>query len=706
MERRPTWLRGREAGAPIDGAPKWWKENGGPPSDMGHSHGQSHGAVCCQPSGSVTQKCDIPRHLRELIEEGVISESQATKIVERETKLATPKDPIYGAAAEGDFSLLQQALAVQQIPTAVDESGKSVLHWAAESGNVAMVQWLLQHGAPVSARDPTSSGASPLHTAAVNGHYKVVQALVDEGKAEVMAKDDEGQTALHRACAAASIPCAALLLSLGAHVDAVDDFGMTPLACVFAEREASDAQTGQLVHLLVEMGASINRADADGNTPLHHASATIRYGAVSVLVERGATITTENSAKDIPLDVVAKGVTTMERFDQRRGAMIVALLRPHRTIRGVERLFGLWASPKGKQSTRNLVFFLPFIWLAVAGYVGEVIGPVFFGPKPFGYVTVARLGAAFGIVVVTINMVNVCFALIGQHMAFIMNGLVWAQCALMYFTLVVWFGPRISTPLTPVSDKDAIAGPLVLVLIAIGTVVLFRSAYMVRKYEKYNIVKGVPDLRGRHELIKRVGKQGKLDTNHFDFSSFAERPLRSKHADYLPAWGPAVVRSELYARFDHYCPFSDCVVGQRNHVYFFQYVLAIVGMSILFVYLSVRFVVKDYGPTGAHSVVFSVLRWLVCRPWVTWVGGNAALHATWATCLFFDQLNMAVMEDLTTNEKINAHKYDYVSRSNYGSFRPSPWSLGPMGNLKRLIGGMRDPDYRKVFTTPDQQFSV
>lgn len=172
-----------------------------------------------------------------------------------------------------------------------------------------------------------------------------------DGKAEVMAKDDEGQTALHRACAAASIPCTALLLSLGAHVDAVDDFGMTPLACVFAERvrslvlssrhrpptismipwspfshvtpyhnrcgsvlpgsagckaltiffffhcclpfgdltrlpslffapsrvqEASDAQTGQLVHLLVEMGASINRADADGNTPLHHASATIR----------------------------------------------------------------------------------------------------------------------------------------------------------------------------------------------------------------------------------------------------------------------------------------------------------------------------------------------------------------------------------------------------------------------------------------------
>lgn len=181
----------------------------------------------------------------------------------------------------------------------------------------------------------------------------------------------------------------------------------------------------------------------------------------------------------------------------------------------------------------------------------------------------------------------------------------------------------------------------------------------MKKYEKLNIIKGVPDVRGRQELIKRMSKAGKLDMIHFDFSSFAERPLRSKHADYLPAWGPAIVQSELYgtpawrplwkamclmasvlavllvytheievltflrccsrryARFDHYCPFSDCVVGQRNHVYFFQYVGAIVLMSVLFVYLSARFVVKDCGPTGAHSAVFSVFRWLVCRPWVS-----------------------------------------------------------------------------------------
>ena len=38
--------------------------------------------------------------------------------------------------------------------------------------------------------------------------------------------------------------------------------------------------------------------------------------------------------------------------------------------------------------------------------------------------------------------------------------------------------------------------------------------------------------------------------------------------------------------------------------------------------------------------------------------------------------------------------------SKYGGFSPSPWSKGFMGNLANLLEGMRQPDFRKVFTTP------
>jgi ankyrin repeat protein len=62
---------------------------------------------------------------------------------------------------------------------------------------------------------------------------RVVQALVD-GNADIHAVDNEGQTALHAACAATSIPCAALLLGLGAVIDAVDAKGTTPISCVFS----------------------------------------------------------------------------------------------------------------------------------------------------------------------------------------------------------------------------------------------------------------------------------------------------------------------------------------------------------------------------------------------------------------------------------------------------------------------------------------
>lgn len=163
----------------------------------------------------------------------------------------------------------------------------------------------------------------------------------------------------------------------------------------------------------------------------------------------------------------------------------------------------------------------------------------------------------------------------------------------------------------------------------------------------------------------------------------------------------AQVQSALYARFDHYCPFTDCVVAQRNHIYFLQFVGAIVFMCVIFVYLSIRFIMVDCPPTGAHSIIVGFIRRLVCRPWVTWVAGHSLLHAMWATCLLLDQLNMIVVEDLTTNEKINARKYPYVPISKYGGLGPSPWSRGPPGNLARLVGGMREPDYRKTFTTPN-----
>lgn len=64
--------------------------------------------------------------------------------------------------------------------------GKTILHWAAESGSIKLVDELLTREVDLTIRDVY--GETPLHYAAENGHLDVVQRLVEAG-ADVHATD-------------------------------------------------------------------------------------------------------------------------------------------------------------------------------------------------------------------------------------------------------------------------------------------------------------------------------------------------------------------------------------------------------------------------------------------------------------------------------------------------------------------------------------
>lgn len=69
-----------------------------------------------------------------------------------------------------------------------DESGRSVLHWAACGGHTNLVQWLIEHQANVDATDDALW--TPLIIAASAGHEAVVRLLLGSG-AEVNACTDQ-----------------------------------------------------------------------------------------------------------------------------------------------------------------------------------------------------------------------------------------------------------------------------------------------------------------------------------------------------------------------------------------------------------------------------------------------------------------------------------------------------------------------------------
>lgn len=192
-------------------------------------------------------------------------------------------------------------------------NGRTLLHCAvlATANDAACVAWLLAGGANVDAR--TEHGESALHLAALGRRAYVVALLVDAG-ADASAVNGEGDTALHMCIEgrdpkvvkgvlvaqrgdggdAEAAQCAQMLLDGGAPVDAVDMAGYTPLL------RAAFRDNADMVRLLLEYGADAMATDPHGCTALHWAAINRRdeTAMLRYIVSRDDLVT--------PLDVDAR----------------------------------------------------------------------------------------------------------------------------------------------------------------------------------------------------------------------------------------------------------------------------------------------------------------------------------------------------------------------------------------------------------------
>jgi ankyrin repeat protein len=205
-------------------------------------------------------------------------------------------------------------------------SGRTVLQFAAQKADVERVRWLLARGANANARD--LNGDSALHRACAVGSAKVVALLIAAG-ADVNVKGLGGESPLCVAChafASSSEKCALILIQAGASVNAARDDGCTPLmlncmeigisalalitagANVNARNHAGrtalhgTCDAYALRHLL-KHGADIDAVDANFNTPLHEACKFNRNGAAMVLLAFGAKLSLVNSDGLTPRDL-------------------------------------------------------------------------------------------------------------------------------------------------------------------------------------------------------------------------------------------------------------------------------------------------------------------------------------------------------------------------------------------------------------------
>jgi ankyrin repeat protein len=143
-------------------------------------------------------------------------------------------------------------------------SGMPPLVEASRRSHTAIALTLIDFGAEVNAKD--RYGVTALMYAAISGSPEIMERLIKEG-ADVNAKDIDGRTALVEALASENSCPPGLIRSLlerGADPNVTFYGGLTPIML---------AATGssEVVEMLIEAGADVNRHDERGTTALQRA---------------------------------------------------------------------------------------------------------------------------------------------------------------------------------------------------------------------------------------------------------------------------------------------------------------------------------------------------------------------------------------------------------------------------------------------------
>ena len=172
---------------------------------------------------------------------------------------------LHGAAWSGDLELLQYLIENGSDGFSKTKDGRSCLHLAAEQGDLNICRMLLQsYNFVIHERD--DDGLTVLHSAVLSGELELLQYLIENGS-DVFSKTKDGRNCLHIAAEKGHLNiCRALLQSYNFDIDARDDDMFTVLL-----RATCNDDLG-LLEYLIENGSDIFSKTTDGRSCLHLAA--------------------------------------------------------------------------------------------------------------------------------------------------------------------------------------------------------------------------------------------------------------------------------------------------------------------------------------------------------------------------------------------------------------------------------------------------
>ena len=212
------------------------------------------------------------------------------------------------AAENGQTALCQMLM---QLGADVDEKsnlGKTALGLAADNGCTSPCRALRSRGAVV---DTHSRNSTPLLSAAKNNHEDICRIFAPVAGFSMNRANSQGYTPLFYAVSNNNAALCTLFIQHGALLNmTTTQKGMTPLML------AAHKKLPEIIRILLDAHASVNSVDLDGNSALMHAVMSDSLESAHLLLAAGARLFHQNTSQEAALHKAA----------QTRNAVMVALL--------------------------------------------------------------------------------------------------------------------------------------------------------------------------------------------------------------------------------------------------------------------------------------------------------------------------------------------------------------------------------------------
>eukprot|EP00095_Tigriopus_kingsejongensis_P007825 maker-scaffold204_size260821-snap-gene-1.42 protein:Tk07825 transcript:maker-scaffold204_size260821-snap-gene-1.42-mRNA-1 annotation:"transient receptor potential channel pyrexia" len=209
---------------------------------------------------------------------------------------------LHCAVRANNVENVQTLLGLGAVPNSVQLFSETPLHTAASMGYEECAKLLIDHGACLEVL-VGSMKMTALHLAAQDGNTESVQYLI-QGGANVDARNARGQSALHLAALAQSPETVELLLKSGANANSGDYDCRTPLHSAIVK----GSRSYECVRLLLDGGADVNHKDRFGYSPLHIAALNEYSYCANMLLAYGADITARTNGGASALSMIVRKI--------------------------------------------------------------------------------------------------------------------------------------------------------------------------------------------------------------------------------------------------------------------------------------------------------------------------------------------------------------------------------------------------------------